>query len=110
MLEADDVLGAGVARREMRFERGLQRRAPRVELADAMEQLHDEGIVRAAGDRKRSVIGRAASRRATSASAARRAARPTMISSASRRRFSISASFNMLGHAHSSPSVSGATR
>ncbi len=50
------------------------------------------------------------SMRDTNVSAARLAARDSRISSASRRRFSISASFNMLGHAHSSPMVSGATR
>ncbi len=43
-------------------------------------------------------------------SAAPRAARAVNSSSANRRRFSIRASFSMLGHAHSSPIVSGATR
>ena len=46
---------------------------------------------------------------ATYASAARRASRAKPASSTSRRRFSISASLSMLGQAHSSPIVSGAT-
>ena len=46
----------------------------------------------------------------TSRAARRRAARPSISSSVSRRRFSMSASFSMLGHAHNSPIVSGATR
>ena len=45
----------------------------------------------------------------TNASAASRAARPSRVDAASRRRFSISASRSMLGHAQSSPMVSGAT-
>ena len=100
----------GVAAGEVRFERGAQRRAAHVVLARAMQHLHDVGVVRAVGNRHRRRPAAAASRRATCASAARRAVRLIRISSASRRRFSISASFSMLGHAHSSPSVSGATR
>jgi hypothetical protein len=48
--------------------------------------------------------------RDTYSSAARRAARDASVSAARRRRFSMSASFSMLGHAQSSPIVSGATR
>ena len=51
-----------------------------------------------------------ASSRATYASASSRAWRAAIVSAARRRRFSISASFSMLGHAQSSPIVSGATR
>ena len=51
----------------------------------------------------------AASILATYASAARTAARASSISSASRLRFSTRASFSMLGQAHSSPIVRGAT-
>ena len=75
-----------------------------------MQQLDDRGDVegrrQAVAPRRR----RSRSIRATYASAASRARRDASVSAARRLRFSISASFSMLGHAQSSPIVSGATR
>lgn len=66
-----------------------------------------KGVVEPCGS---AASARPSSARVTNASAAWRAARADSSSSASRRRFSISASLSMLGQAHNSPIVSGATR
>ena len=61
------------------------------------------------GKAGRPCSGRIDSKRVKYSSASVAPERLSMISSASRLRFSIRPSLSMLGHAHSSPSVSGAT-
>ena len=53
LFQAHHVFGAERSPGDMRFERELQRRAPRVVLAHAMQELHDERVVRIFGDRER---------------------------------------------------------
>ena len=111
VLAADRLLGrrAG-ARRGARRGRAARRGAAgrtRARAAAAARRTR-RGARAASGGAAPVARARRCARR--SASAARRAARATRISSASRRRFSTRASFSMLGQAHSSPMVSGATR
>ena len=82
---------------------------PRPVLAHALQELDDEGGVEhaAAAAAARPCPAAVDPRHVGVGGPPRRAA--SRISSASRRRFSIRASFSMLGQAHSSPMVSGAT-
>ncbi len=110
VLGANRVLGRRAARdARCVVDRGADRRQPQAVLAHAVQQLHDERDVEAGGQRAGASAASPSIGDEVGVGGQARA-RATSISSASRRRFSMSASFSMLGHAHSSPMVSGATR
>ena len=107
VLGADGVLGRRASRREAPPPpgRGARRRAgrTRASAAGAARRRRCEAAREAARE------GRRRASRSSAASASRRAARPARIPAARILRFSRSASLSMLGHAQSSPIVSGAT-
>ena len=58
MFQADDGLGARRSPGQVRFECRLQWRAPGIELARAMQQLHDEGVVDVAANGEAATLAR----------------------------------------------------
>ena len=110
VLAANRRFRGRLLRREMRLDRRADRRQPEAILTNPMQQLDDRGDI----ERRRQRLATCRRLRVRSAttysSAARRPRRDASVSAARRLRFSISASFSMLGHAQSSPIVSGATR
>ena len=78
----------------------------RIVLQHALPQLRDEGAVERRRQRLRAAPASSSSR---AVFAARRAARARRMPSVRILTFSSKASLSMIGHAHSSPSVSGAT-
>ena len=110
VLAANRVLGGGLPRGEVLVDGDADRRQPHAVFADAVQELDDERGVGSRRQGSAACSGRLSCARARSVGGAPGRARSRAVSSARRRRFSISASFNMLGHAQSSPIVSGATR